>query len=691
MNLDDCILSRTSNVSFPHRPLCRSLRRLSPAAHWPEVPHEELGCWSLGKSCTEAGPSLHPGESPKWIVVSSHSPPFQTYAASLVADFAQKREVDLATPIKDLRLEEQSVLQMARSIRSRSRGSPTLEQFHETAYAVLDSLDALEEPARVLAIRQVSHVSGLQQIRRTVLRAAFRTFVEHREGLPHARTLLERIWRDGREGTVDSDALGMMIRRFRTTEEGLAWRLPNDTTHAQAFHDFLAQVLTHLTELKQDVFTLIMDIHIDNHMPVDSLQQLIDKCMRLSHPFDGRWTPAAYHVLIQAHRRDGNVGACIKVYETFRSMIHSTASDVPWHQYISATITWPYEALLTASLESRATITRNRYRAPADMPKRIWTDLQADGITPPPRLLAYLIKSARYNKDLSSAHRLWSIFSPSATPTSTPTSPKPDIDCYYQYIKLLRLQPLAKGPIIPLRPLITSLLLSKTTAGQRVPYIRSLWTQVLLTALSPPYHDFPLALWVLHRFHPNGIPLDTGVIDTAASGILKYASAKHRGSAWTRTVLGDAFATATSRTASGRRFPTGVGERNARSRGPTTRHWDALSHHLASLRGHPGNVVYLPLGEPLARWTSPGAGKPPPSVKTVVTARGNDDSEGEMETLAGLLGALETIVERIITTPQRGATPFPSSSLGGENPSASSAKAVLRDAMEELYRDIGTR
>jgi hypothetical protein len=48
-----------------------------------------------------------------------------------------------------------------------------------------------------------------------------------------------------------------------------------------------------------------------------------------------------------------------------------------------------------------------------------------------------------------------------------------------------------------LRPLIRRILEDKITARQKVPRVCALWSQALFTALSPPYHDFPLARFLL--------------------------------------------------------------------------------------------------------------------------------------------------------------------------------------------------
>lgn len=552
---------------------------------------------------------------------------------------------------------------MASALRRRG----PLEQFHGTTVAILDSLDALEEPAAVLASRQSpGHLSSIHQIRATVNRAAMRVYVSHPQGIPYARTLLERIYTSAAAQNVvvsiDPDLLGTLIRRFRSAEStGLVWRLSSDTTHSTAFHSFLGTILSHLTELRQDLFTQIMDIHIDSGTPIAVLEPLIGKCMRL-HRFEGRWTPAAYNVLILAHRRDGNLRGCLDVYNTFRRSLDPF--DEEWNAYTSSTIHWPYESILTASLDSqRHAPTAKSYRAPSDMPSRIWEDLQADGVSPPPRLIAYLIRCARISGDTKSAHRLWNVFFPASSSTTFPSSSpaptssgsptaRPDIDCYYQYIKLLRLP--TQGRTIPLRPIIRQLLNQCTTASQPLAFVRALWVQVLRTALSPCHADFPLAIWILDR---PGLPLDADVIDALGEGILRYALVKPRGKRWHRAVLGPEFAERADRRL---RLPSGVYSRNARSRGITTRDWDLLSRRLAFLRssdartGQEGELVYLPLGKPLARWTISNS-VPFKTNHTTGLSDGDGVSQGTMDALAACLRGM---LEACLTTRQRGRNPF---------------------------------
>lgn len=562
---------------------------------------------------------------------------------------------------------------MATSLR---RQGP-LQRFQEMADAILGSLDTLEEPAAILASRQdASALASVRRIRSTIHRAAMRVYISHSQGIPFARMLLDRIYAaaDARDqvASIDPNLLGVLIRRFRSAPRtGLAWRLSLDENHDTAFHAFLSSILSHVTELRQDLFTQIMDIHLDAGTPVSTLTTLIDKCMRL-HRFPGRWTPAAYNILILAHRRDGDFQQCLDAYAAFRRSLRP--SDQAWDRYTSSTIAWPYESLLAAALDSqRLPLNAGQFRAPQDMPSRIWEDLQADGIPPPPRLIAYLLKGARINGDVKAAHRLWKVFCPDtassaalqspASPTLTPSaSPavKLDIDCYLQYLKLLTLPSSAARP--PSRKIIRHLLEQRVTASQSPAFVRSLWTQVLRTALSPGYQDFPLAIWVLDRFDTDGLPLDADVIDAIASGILRHALAKPRSARHLRSILGEEHTAHLA--AQRKRLPRGVQERNMRSRGITTRDWDLFSHHLASLRCTPGNgqveTVYLPLGRPLARWTIP---KQVAARTTTVSDASMDMDKKtdsmDTETVVQLARSLRGLLEACITTPQRGVYSFP--------------------------------
>ncbi|KAJ9094264.1 hypothetical protein QFC21_006090 [Naganishia friedmannii] len=585
-----------------------------------------------------------------------------TYAASLLTYFNQRRHVDVTPILKGLRVEENSLLQLVEEIRSaRRRGrsrSPALETLHEKILRILDSLNALEGPVRTLALRdptKTSHGAGLQQIRSTVHRAALKAFVEHSQGLPFARQLLQRMWEDAREhacvGKPDSDVLGMMVKRFRYAEENsLPWKLEADTTHGAAFQTFLAGVLSQLKDLREDIFTLIMDIHVDSGMSVDSLKDLLTRCMRFSQSeWNGRWTPAAFHTLMQAYRRDGDVRGCIDTYREFRETMRAAEGDDAWNRRNFSTASWPCEAVLTACVEAReAGIRRNRYRPNKDMPEVIWRDIQQDGVVPPPRLLAYLIKLAVQGKDLKAAHRLWGIFFP--IPANSEKGHRliatPDMDCYAQYFKLVRQQPAAGGNVVPLRPLVRQLLESRVTAGQKLSSIRSLWTQVLETSLSAPYYDLPLALWILGRFnndsHKNanaakpddedtagdaaGLTIDALVIDVAAERLINYWKAKPRGTAWTRHVFGvEGLALYLERQTGGagagagkgrRRMPLGVRKRDGRARGATGDDWDMMGRRLEELATGAVRVkredaerqedtVFLPLAKPFARWDNP--------------------------------------------------------------------------------------
>lgn len=639
---------------------------------------------------------------------------------SLVSEFAQKRQIDIAPQMAELRSKERELLRLASTIR---RGP--LEAFHQTVTDVLDSLQALEESAAVLAGRQDrSHLSSIRQIRATIHRAALRLYAAHPQGLPYARTLLDRIYRDADARNdvvnVDSDVLGVLIHRFRSAEAtGVVWRLPADKDHRAAFHAFLSSILSHITDLRVSLFTQIMDIHIDAGTPVSVLEPLISKCMRL-HRFPGRWTPAAYNVLILAHRRDGNFRGCLDTYETFRRSLRP--SDEAWNRYIASTLPWPYESLLTASLDSqRLAVDAKRFRAPRDMPAKIWDDLQADSVEPPPRLIAYLIRCARINGDVRSAHRLWNVFCPdspaalekSSTSPSTPTasSVKLDIDCYLQYLKLLAI-PSPSHP--PLRPILRRLLEQRITASQSPAFVCSLWTQVLRTALSSGHADFPLAIWTLDRFLCDGLPLDADVIDAVAEGILSYAVAKPRSTRLLRAVLGEEHAANIA--GQRRRLPRGVQARNMRSRGVTTRDWDSFSRHLVSLREGKGEMAYLPLGRPLARWTTPRA------VPLRVVATSDPRGFGaDAETMMQLARCLRGILEACIVTQQRytfpleaqgrdrrepgksvhkeGSTPDTNGSTGEAKAAGVKAgeskvdgridrKVVLRRAMQDLYRDL---
>jgi hypothetical protein len=595
------------------------------------------------------------------------------YVASLAHEFAQKRQVDLAPPMAELRSTERELLKLASTIRRRG----PLEPFHQTVTNVLDSLQTLEEPAAASASCQnPSHLASIRQVRATIQRSALRLYASHPGGLPYARTLLDQTYRDAdaRDDVVnvDPDILGTLIRRFRSAETtGFIWRLPTDTDHRAVFHSFLSSILSHLRDLPPDLFTQIMDIHLDSGTPVAVLQPLINKCMRL-HAFPGRWTPAAWNVLILAHRRDGNYRGCLDAYRSFRHALTPPCPTPPesaeaWDRYTSSTISWPYEALLAAALEShRLPLTAGQFRAPQDMPYKIWEDLQADGVSVPPRLVAYLLRGARMNGDIRSAHRLWNVFSPDSTdPDKSSTAPAPassvvklDIDCYLQYLKLLPLPSAAPRP--PLRRIIRHLLEQHITSSQPIPWIRSLWTQVLRTALSPGYQDFPLAIWVLDRFDTNSLPLDADVIDAIASGILRHALAKPRSARYLRSILGEEHAAHLA--AQRKRLPRGVQERNMRSRGVTTRDWDFFSRHLASLRSTPGNgqveMVYLPLGRPLARWTTP---KQVATRTTTISHAGADKETDtvDAEALRELARSLRGLLEACITTPQRGVYSFP--------------------------------
>ncbi|KAJ9113029.1 hypothetical protein QFC22_006125 [Naganishia vaughanmartiniae] len=569
-----------------------------------------------------------------------------TYAASLLTEFAQRRHVDVTPILKDLRMQEMEVLQFVQEIRyarrrGRDRSPVALETLDEKTTRLLDSLNALEEPVRTLALRDPtasSYGAAVKQIRATVHRAALRVFVEHSRGLPFARRFLQRMWDDARGygcvGKPDSDVLGMMVKKFRGAEdEGMVWRLKEqekETTHAAAFQMFLGSVLSELKDLREDIFTLIMDIHIDSGMSVESLKNLVNKCMRFSQSeWNGRWTPAAYHALMQAFRRDGDIRGCMDTYRSYRETLAKAVGDDAWNRRNFSTASWPYEAVLTACLEARVGgIRKDRYRPPRDMPEVVWRDIQHDGVVPPPRLLAYLIKLAVQGKDVQAAHRLWGIFFPASTPENGHRLiARPDMDCYAQYFKLLRQQPAAGGDIVPLRPVVKQMLDSRVTAGQKLSAVRAVWTQVLETSLRAPYYDLPLALWILGRFDGNpsntenresdgdstGFPIDALVIDTAASRLINYWKSKPRGTHWTRQVMGsEGLALYLERDrggpGSGSRMPLGLRARNARSRGATIKDWDMLSRRLEALAGKVGGQegeVYLPLAKPFARWDTP--------------------------------------------------------------------------------------
>lgn len=620
-----------------------------------------------------------------------------TYAASLLTEFAHRRHVDVSPILKSLRVEEHEVLHLVQQLRSARRrgrdGASALKTLSEKTVRILDSLNALEEPVRTLALRDPntsSNGAALRQIRSTVHRAALRAFVDHSQGLPFARQLLHRMWDDARGhacvGNPDSDVLGMMVKKFRYAEEnGLVWRLDDndgsETTHGAAFQTFLGSVLSELKDLQEDIFTLIMDIHVDSGMSIESLKQLINKCMRFSQSeWNGRWTPAAFHALMQAYRRDGDVRGCIDTYQAFRETMRAATGDDAWNRRNFSTASWPYEAVLTACLEARALrVRKDRYRPRKDMPEVIWRDIQADGVVPPARLLAYLIKLAVQGKDLKAAHRLWGIFFPLVNTDEDKRHrmiSRPDMDCYTQYFKLVRQQPFAGGDIVPLRPLVRQLLESRVTAGQKRSSVRALWTRVLETSLSAPYYDLPLSLWILGRFNSSdteadgkGLAIDALVIDVAAERLINYWKSKPRGTRWTRQVMGaEGLALYLERDRGAgageerrKRMPLGVRRRDARSRGATGDDWDMIGRRLEQLaaEGADGDaaeggsgganegkegVVYLPLAKPFARWetlTQENSNKvfQPKIFKS--NSNNNDNVNGQAET-----GSSRAVLER---------------------------------------------
>ncbi|KAJ9112883.1 hypothetical protein QFC19_000438 [Naganishia cerealis] len=646
-----------------------------------------------------------------------------TYAASLVTEFAQRRHVDVTPILKALRLEELELLRLVQGIQSaRRRGrarSAALQPLYEKTKRILDSLNALEEPVRTLAIRnpsESSHQKALQQIRSTVHRAALRAFVEHSQGLPFARHLLQRMWDDARThacvGKADSDVLGMMIKKFRHAEEnGIAWRIESDTTHPIAFQAFLDSILSRLTSLQEDIFTLIMDIHVDSGISVESIRILLEKCMHFAQSeWNGRWTPAAFHALMQAYRREGDVRGCIETYRSFRTTMSAAASEEAWNRRNFSTLSWPYEAVLTACLEARmGGATKDKYRPPSNMPELIWKDIQEDGVVPPPRLLAYLIKLAMHSKDLKAAHRLWGIFFPLAkTKDGHLLISRPDIDCYYQYFKLVRQQPFAKGDIVPLRQLVRQLLDSKVTAGQNLSLVRSLWMQVLETALSAPYYDLPLALWVLGRFNDKALTVDGSVIDVTAECLIKYWKAKPRGTQWTREVMGiEAIKMYVDRDRGGQRMPLGVRARNLRSRGATTADWDMISRRLVELvkvddqDKAEQSITYLPLAKPVARWEVPKHTSQAFHTKVFSTPdrQRQQANVAAPSVLSSLRRGLTTMLELcIVAKPRIGINPYiehaqqlamPKREGGNEAVKGEPSSAViLRHAMQGVHRDL---
>ncbi|GHJ85882.1 hypothetical protein NliqN6_2284 [Naganishia liquefaciens] len=535
----------------------------------------------------------------------------KTYADTLSAEFSAKRHVDHAVLLRGLRAQEQEILTTARSLGARD----PLDTLNGLTHRTLDVLDDLPSNAQT------------QQIRATIIRCTIRTFTRHPLGIPFARQLVART------DTIDEDTLGTLIRRFRYAQENnQPWALPGESSsHRTVFYDFLTQTLTRLRKLAPDIFSQIMDIHIDNGMSVDALTTLINQCMAFSHQWNGRWTPAAWQVIIQAYRRDGDVAGCIRTYQAFRE---SRGGDEAWERYISSTAAWPYEALLAACTD-RSGIVKGRYRAPADMPEVIWRDMQHDGVPPPPRLIAHLLKLARENADVEAGLRLWD------------ASPNVDIDCYTQYLGLIR----EHSPSTPLRPLIRRILEDKITARQTVPRVRALWSQALFTALSPPYHDFPLARFLLERFDP-----DEATIDHTASRLLGYGNARSRGAAWWRSVWN------TEPPSQKRHAPRGIQSRNARARGMTRAGWEIVSRRLRELGA--GDVA-LPLSRPVARWERSH------DMYGIKVSRGTVDFEPVKR-------ALLTVMERCIMARPKVGTIYP-----GATPTA-----ALRAAIEGVYRDL---
>lgn len=533
-----------------------------------------------------------------------------------------------------LREEEQRIIDTSRTIRSRDP-IDAVRQLHSMAHASLDALDRLPN----------DNVASQAQIRRTITRCAFRTFVAHPLGLPFARQLLMRSQGYG----IDPDALGRMVRRFRYAQaDGTPWALAGETTqqHGEIFSGFLGHVLTRLETLEADVFTQVMDIHVDNGMAPDALRALIEQCMALRPQWRGRWTPAAYQVMIQAYRRDSDIRSCVRVYEAFRESTRQGGRDEAWDRYVGETVSWPYEALLAACLD-KSRVVKARYRAPGDMPQVIWRDLQEDGVDPPPRLVAYLMKLARRESNIQAGLRLWE------------TYPRIDIDCTYQYLALIR-----HAPAVPLRRVIRQILESKITASQPAARVRALWNQALVTALAPPRHDFPLARWILGRF-----AADEHAIDAAAEQIIRYAKAKPRGTAWMREVFDVEPEPEQRKEREKKKAPMGIRNRNARSRGCTTADWDAISRRLRDLGGtqHGGPLVALPLTRPYARWDP----APGPYLTKIVSQDGGVD-------LGPLRRGLVAMLERCVMARPNVGVVWPGSTPG----------AALRAAKEGVYRDL---
>lgn len=370
---------------------------------------------------------------------------------------------------------------------------------------------------------------------------------------------------------LDGDTLGILIRRFRYAQvNDEPWALPGEmSTHTTAFHTFLGRQLTRLRSLSPDIFTQIMDIHIDNGMSVSCLTGLINQCMVLRAQWSGRWTPAAWQVIIQAYRRDGDMQGCIRTYDAFRQAQGRT--DEGWERYVKGTKAWPYEALLAACMDP-SRVAKGRYTAPANMPEVIWRDMQHDGIPPPPRLVAHLLNLARENADAEAGHRLWR------------ASTHVDIGCYTAYLHLIR----RDGPTTPLRPLIRQILESRITANQTAPRVAALWRHALLTALAPGRSDFALARFLLDR-----CTHDETTLDAVAARLFAYGKSRRRGAAWWRSVWNVEPPLL-------RHAPMGIQSRNARTRRLTRAEWDLIARRIRELGG--GGDAVLPLSRPLARW-----------------------------------------------------------------------------------------
>lgn len=534
----------------------------------------------------------------------------QTYADTLSAEFSAKRHLEI--PLRALRSQEHEILTTSRSLRPQD----PLDALNALTHRTLDALDALPVSAQT------------QQIRRTVVRCAGRAFVRHPRGIPFARALI------GRGEGVDGDTLGILIRRFRYAQvNNDPWALPSDPTpHRTAFHAFLGQELTRLRTLSPDIFTQIMDIHIDNGMSVSSLTGLINQCMALRAQWSGRWTPAAWQVIIQAYRRDGDLQGCMRTYVAFREA-QETRDDEGWERYVKGTEAWPYEALLAACTDPKR-VAKGKYTAPADMPEVIWRDMQDDGVPPPPRLVAHLLNLARENADAEAGHRLWR------------ASTNVDIGCYTAYLHLIR----CHCPTTPLRPLIRRILESKITANQTAPRVAALWRHALLAALAPGRSDFPLARFLLDR-----CTHDETTLDAVGARLFAYSKSRPRGAAWWRSVWN-------AEPPSLRHAPMGIQSRNARTRRLTRAEWDLVSRRIRELGGED---AVLPLSRPLARW------------ERSLNPYAPQSSSGDVD-LEPVKRALIVLLERCI-----GTRPTVGVAWEGATP-----EGRVRGAREGVYRDL---